>query len=140
MARGHGERLPVAGRRWEGLLDWPSWPQSPRKSLDAPEVARLANDHGTPFYLYDASVFRERVAALRDFDVVRYAQKACSNIHILKLLRAEGCVVDAVSLGEIERAVRGGFRHAGRSLGHRPSPPTSPTRPPSSAASSSTCP
>ena len=86
---------------------------APRKPLDPSLITRLAEAHGTPYYLYDASTFRERVAALRDFDVVRFAQKACSNIHILKILRDEGCVVDAVSLGEIERALRAGFDTAG---------------------------
>lgn len=77
--------------------------------IDPELIARLADEHGTPFYLYDAEVIRRRVAALRGFDVIRYAQKASSNVHLLSLLRAEGCVVDAVSLGEIERAVRAGF-------------------------------
>lgn len=86
---------------------------APRKPLDSALVSRLAEEHGTPYYLYDASVFRERVAALREFDVIRFAQKACSNTHILELLRAEGCVVDAVSLGEIERALRAGFDTSG---------------------------
>ncbi|MDH3521415.1 MAG: diaminopimelate decarboxylase [Myxococcales bacterium] len=79
------------------------------KAVDAGLLARLAREHGTPFYLYDAAVIRERLASLRAFDVVRYAQKACSNLHILRLLRGEGACVDAVSLGELERAVRAGF-------------------------------
>jgi diaminopimelate decarboxylase len=79
------------------------------KAIDPGLVARLAEEHGTPYYLYDADVVRARVAALRGFDVVRYAQKASSNVHLLRLLKEQGCVVDAVSLGEIERAVRAGF-------------------------------
>ncbi len=43
------------------------------------------------------------------FDCVRYAQKANSNTHILRLLRSMGVVTDAVSLGEIERALRAGY-------------------------------
>jgi diaminopimelate decarboxylase len=50
------------------------------------------------------------VQALRQFDVVRFAQKANSNTHILKLMKAHGVVVDSVSLGEIERALAAGFR------------------------------
>ncbi|WP_321960918.1 diaminopimelate decarboxylase [Paraburkholderia sp. J7] len=56
---------------------------------------------------------RDRISRLRQFDVIRYAQKACSNIHILKLMRDEGVVVDAVSLGEIERSLAAGFRPDG---------------------------
>jgi len=77
--------------------------------FDPALTARLAAEHGTPYYLYDAGVIRERLASLRAFDVVRYAQKACSNVHILRLLREAGALVDAVSPGEIERALRAGF-------------------------------
>jgi diaminopimelate decarboxylase len=87
------------------------------KAFDAALVTRLAQEHGTPYYLYDAEVMRERVASLRAFDVVRFAQKACSNVHILRLLREEGCAVDAVSLGEVERAVRAGFDGRGDPAG-----------------------
>lgn len=79
------------------------------KAIDPALVQRLAGEHGTPYYLYDSGLVRERVASLRAFDVIRYAQKACSNVHLLRLLREEGCLVDAVSLGEVERAVRAGF-------------------------------
>jgi hypothetical protein len=87
------------------------------KRIDAARVVELARGQGTPFYVYDADVIRERVASLRAFDVIRYAQKACSNVHILRLLRTEGCLVDAVSLGEIERAVRAGFDGVGDPAG-----------------------
>jgi diaminopimelate decarboxylase len=42
--------------------------------------------------------------------VVRFAQKANSNTHILRLMRAQGVMVDAVSLGEIERALAAGYQ------------------------------
>jgi diaminopimelate decarboxylase len=87
------------------------------QALDPGLVARLAAEHGTPYYHYEADRMRERVASLRDFDVIRYAQKACSNVHILRLLREEGCLVDAVSQGEIERALRAGFQAAGEPAG-----------------------
>jgi diaminopimelate decarboxylase len=87
------------------------------KRIDVARLVELANGHGTPFYVYDAEVIREQVASLRAFDVIRYAQKACSNVHLLRLLRAEGCLVDAVSLGEIERAVRAGFDGSGEPAG-----------------------
>ena len=40
-----------------------------------------------------------------------------SNIHILRLMRAEGTVVDAVSLGEIERSLAAGFLPEGNPEG-----------------------
>jgi diaminopimelate decarboxylase len=87
------------------------------KALDAALVAQLAREHGTPYYLYDAAVIRERLESLAAFDVVRYAQKACSNVHILRLLREWGACVDAVSRGEIERALRAGFGGGGEPAG-----------------------
>ena len=87
------------------------------KTVDAALVARLAREHGTPFYLYDADAIRARIAELRSFDVIRFAQKACSNVHILELMRAEGVIVDAVAGGEIERALRAGYDAAGEPSG-----------------------
>ncbi|SEL87823.1 diaminopimelate decarboxylase [Roseateles sp. YR242] len=64
---------------------------------------------GTPLWVYDAELIRERAGALRQFDVVRFAQKACSNTHVLHLLREQGVKVDAVSRGEVLRALAAGF-------------------------------
>ncbi|WP_434113158.1 diaminopimelate decarboxylase [Paraburkholderia caffeinilytica] len=73
------------------------------------QLVELAQQHGTPLWVYDADVIRQRIAELRSFDVIRYAQKACSNVHILKLMRDEGVMVDAVSSGEIARSLAAGF-------------------------------
>ena len=80
-------------------------------------LADLARQHGTPLWVYDAATIQTRVAALQQFDTVRFAQKANSNTHLLRLLREQGVAVDAVSLGEIERALAAGFEpglHAGQ--------------------------
>jgi diaminopimelate decarboxylase len=74
------------------------------------QLADLARQHGTPLWAYDADAIRRHIAQLRGFDTIRYAQKACSNVHILKLMRDEGVVVDAVSLGEIARSFAAGFK------------------------------
>jgi diaminopimelate decarboxylase len=83
----------------------------------SPSVASLlpalAAQHGTPFWLYDAEIIRRQIAALRSFDVIRYAQKANSNVHILRLMQRNGVLVDAVSRGEIERALAAGYPLAG---------------------------
>lgn len=72
-------------------------------------VADLAREFGTPVYVYDATMIRQRVRDLAPFDVVRYAQKACSNLSVLRLVRDEGALVDAVSAGEIARALAAGY-------------------------------
>jgi diaminopimelate decarboxylase len=73
------------------------------------DVVGLAEEFGTPLYVYDAETIRRRFGELRRFDVVRYAQKACSNLAILALLRDLGALVDAVSAGEIHRALAAGY-------------------------------
>jgi len=71
---------------------------------------RGAESFGTPFWLYDRETIEARVREVKVFDVVRYAQKACSNLSILSLMRKLGVVVDAVSAGEIVRALRAGYQ------------------------------
>ncbi len=72
-------------------------------------LAELAQTHGTPLWVYDAATIARQIAALRPFDVIRFAQKANSNTHVLRLMRRAGVMVDAVSLGEIERALAAGY-------------------------------
>ena len=73
------------------------------------QLAELAKDHGTPLWVYDAATIERQVRSLHLFDVVRFAQKANSNLHILRMMRRLGVLVDAVSLGEIERALAAGY-------------------------------
>jgi len=79
------------------------------KPFPDPLLRSLAEQYGTPLWVYDEATIRSRIAALRSFDVIRFAQKASSNTHLLRLMRAEGVAVDAVSLGEIERALAAGY-------------------------------
>ncbi len=80
-----------------------------RQEIAGVSIADLAKQYGTPTYVYDMSVIEQRVADLAGFGTIRYAQKACSNIAILDRLRKLGVVVDAVSAGEIGRAMRAGY-------------------------------
>lgn len=84
-----------------------------RSTIAGVSVATLAKEFGTPVYVYDAAKIVERINDLRAFDVIRYAQKACSNIAILDLCRRNGVVVDAVSTGEIGRALAAGYATTG---------------------------
>lgn len=77
--------------------------------FSAQQLWSLSHQYGTPVWVYDANTIQERVRALSAFDGIRFAQKANSNIHILKLMKKMGVLVDAVSLGEIERALSAGF-------------------------------
>src|SRR5262245_65893281 len=73
-------------------------------------VRDLAERFGTPTYVYEAAKIVERINDLKQFDVIRFAQKACSNIAILDLARRHGVVVDAVSAGEIHPAFKAGYK------------------------------
>ena len=75
-------------------------------------LRNLATEHGTPLWVYDAATIRQRIHDLKRFDTVRFAQKANSNLHLLRLMREQGVVVDAVSRGEVERALAAGFTAA----------------------------
>jgi diaminopimelate decarboxylase len=79
--------------------------------LSAPS---LAEEFGTPLYIYDAAVIRRQIERiqtafaglpLRPF----YAMKANGNLSILRLVREHGVGCDAVSPGEIFLAMRAGF-------------------------------
>jgi len=72
-------------------------------------IQEIRHDFGTPFWLYDESKILKRIESLKQFDVIRYAQKANSNIHILKIMLKNQVCVDSVSLGEIEKATLAGF-------------------------------
>lgn len=80
-----------------------------REEIAGVSVAELARQFGTPAYVYDAAMIQKRVSDLRRFDVIRYAQKACSNLAILDLVRRSGALVDTVSAGEIRRALAAGY-------------------------------
>jgi diaminopimelate decarboxylase len=81
-----------------------------RTSIAGVPIAELVARFGTPTYVYDAEKILARVRDLARFDVIRYAQKACSNIAILDLVRRAGVLVDAVSAGEIHRALAAGYQ------------------------------
>ncbi len=83
--------------------------ESTRNEIADIPVSEIVSKFGTPAYVYDMAIIQERVRDLAAFDVVRYAQKACSNIAILSRLRRLGVVVDAVSSGEVKRAIAAGY-------------------------------
>jgi diaminopimelate decarboxylase len=81
-------------------------------------IPALARKFDTPLYVYDAAKIVERLRELAAFDVVRFAQKACSNIAIIDLVRRNSGLVDCVSAGEVYRAMAAGFKPGQK--GHPP--------------------
>jgi diaminopimelate decarboxylase len=88
-----------------------------RQQIAGVSVVELARRFGTPTYVYDEAKIVERINDLRAFDVIRYAQKANSNLAILDICRRNGVVVDAVSAGEIRRALAAGYSPSGHPHG-----------------------
>jgi diaminopimelate decarboxylase len=72
-------------------------------------------------------MIRRRCRDLAAWDTVRFAQKACSNLAVLDLIRRAGVLVDAVSTGEIHRALAAGYTaHADRAADPTGLPPAHP--------------
>ncbi|MCW8931826.1 MAG: diaminopimelate decarboxylase [Gammaproteobacteria bacterium] len=76
-------------------------------------VAKLANQYGTPLYIYSRATFERHWTAfdtaLGDQDhLICYAVKANSNLGVLNLLARLGSGFDIVSLGELERVLAAG--------------------------------
>ena len=78
-----------------------------------------AETYGTPLWIYDRATIEQRVKETQVFDTVRFAQKACPNLSVVSLVRKLGGVVDAVSAGEIVRALKAGFK-GGQQKGKAP--------------------
>ncbi|VFP81564.1 diaminopimelate decarboxylase [Buchnera aphidicola] len=81
-----------------------------KKTLQRSKILYLIKKYKTPMWIYDADIIVKQIKKLKKFDIIRFAQKSCSNIHILKLMKSYNIKVDAVSLGEIQRAFIAGFK------------------------------
>ena len=75
----------------------------------------LIKTFGSPLYVYNENVLRTRcreVQAISDSPAFtpNYSAKANTNVHLLKVVREEGMVVDAMSPGEIVMNLAAGFK------------------------------
>ncbi|MFP8878959.1 MAG: diaminopimelate decarboxylase [Myxococcota bacterium] len=94
--------------------------QTIRTEIAGVSIHELAAEFGTPTFVYDAARIHAQIDKLQAFDVIRYAQKASSNLAILDLCRERGVLVDAVSEFEIRRALAAGYPVAARDGGPPP--------------------
>ncbi len=81
---------------------------------DSVSLSVLADQIGTPFYVYSETRLRENYAAfyepLKDLNpLIAYAVKANPNLAVLRVLAACGAGADATGAGEIERAAEAGI-------------------------------
>jgi diaminopimelate decarboxylase len=83
-------------------------------SLGSVPLTAVAEQVGTPVYVYNAEAIRERYRAL-DMALggmphrICYAVKANSTLAVLRILRDLGAGADIVSAGEMSRALAAGF-------------------------------
>lgn len=80
------------------------------------DTVELAEKYGTPLYVYDVNLIRERARGFKQtFDrlgipsQVAYASKAFSSIAMIQLVEEEGLSLDVVSAGELFTALSAGF-------------------------------
>ncbi|KIL48982.1 diaminopimelate decarboxylase [Jeotgalibacillus alimentarius] len=80
------------------------------------DTIELAKEFGTPLYVYDTQLIRERARGFKQtFDQlgvtsqVAYASKAFSSIAMIQLIDQEGLSLDVVSGGELYTALKAGF-------------------------------
>src|SRR5579863_9078528 len=76
-------------------------------------IQRIAQQIGTPAYVYSSATilhhYRQIAEAFKPVNAtICYSIKSCGNIHICKLLAAQGCGFDVTSGGELFRAMQAG--------------------------------
>jgi diaminopimelate decarboxylase len=76
--------------------------------------ARLVEQFGSPLYVYNERILRERCRDMKDLCgvpgfTVCYSTKANGNPHLLRMVGEEGLMADAMSPGELAVLKRAGF-------------------------------
>ena len=74
----------------------------------------LVREFGSPLYVYNENILRQRCREMRDLCSVQgftacYSTKANGNPHLLRIVKEEGLLADAMSPGEIAMLKRAGF-------------------------------
>ncbi|MFK2820635.1 diaminopimelate decarboxylase [Flavobacteriaceae sp. LMIT009] len=80
------------------------------------QLQKIANDFGSPVYVYDAhkieSQYKRLTSAFNKIQSLRinYAAKALSNVSVLKFLNSLGSCLDTVSIQEVKLGLYAGFK------------------------------
>jgi diaminopimelate decarboxylase len=82
-------------------------------ACDDVSLAELAERHGTPLYVYSGDTLVANIRRLhegfKDLNpLIAFSIKANSNLAVIRLAVREGCGLDIVSVGELQRALRVG--------------------------------
>lgn len=79
------------------------------------DIISIARQFGTPTYIYDANVIRQRCATLKQsfsgYEKVEwlYAVKANYNPHLVRIIAQQGFGIDAVSIEEVQLGISCGI-------------------------------
>lgn len=89
--------------------------------LDYTTARTVADQFGTPVYVYDEATLKANAAAVLAFPnafglTARYAMKASPNAAILQIFRKAGLCIDASSGYEVRRAISAGYEPSQISL------------------------
>lgn len=84
-------------------------------NLTNQQLVNIANNYGSPVYVYDASSieaqYNKLTNAFKNCNAkFFYACKALSNINILKLIHSLGANLDCVSINEVQLGLKSGFK------------------------------
>ena len=87
--------------------------QENRLFVESKALSEIANEFGTPCYVYSRDAFESQLAQYQKgldghAGLICYAVKACSNIAILNILAKKGAGFDIVSIGELQRVIKAG--------------------------------
>ena len=85
-----------------------------KRFTDMDMLERITNQVGTPFFLYDAAILRDRIDRIVALTAseglqARYAMKALSVAPVLREMKKAGIWIDAVSGNEVLRAKASGY-------------------------------
>ncbi len=84
-------------------------------NVDTNTFLKLENKYGSPLYIYDGDMIVNRYKGLYDYIKwpklkILYAMKANYNVGILKLLKNNNAFLDTVSPGEVQLALKLGYK------------------------------
>lgn len=85
-----------------------------KKVFDKIDVHELLRKYGSPLYVYDEDILRERCREMKNLLSyphfrINYSAKANTNVELLKIIHEEGLDVDAMSPGEMYLEMKAGF-------------------------------
>ncbi len=88
-----------------------------QQSSQGLSLENLAQEFGTPLYVYDANTIIQQIEKLKkafsSIDLkIKYAAKALTNVNVLRLMKQQGIGVDVVSVNEGRLAMMAGFSPA----------------------------